>query len=94
MIVRWTKDALDEFDSLMAANAAFGADSPRRAALEIEEGLERLTEFPRIGRRSNRPEERELVLRRLPYVIGYRVSEDAVEVLAVRHTARDWPDTF
>lgn len=36
---------------------------------------------------------RDLVFPDLPYIVAYRVT-DKVEVLAVVHMAREWPDEF
>jgi toxin ParE1/3/4 len=36
---------------------------------------------------------RELVFSNLPYIVVYRLS-DAVDILAVVHTARKWPKAF
>jgi plasmid stabilization system protein ParE len=29
---------------------------------------------------------------RYPYIVAYQVRDDDVEILAVRHTARRWPE--
>jgi toxin ParE1/3/4 len=34
------------------------------------------------------------VVPRTPYIVPYRVGPRAVEILAVFHGARDWPNTF
>ena len=34
---------------------------------------------------------RELVIPGLPYIIVYRVTEAAVFIIHIYHTARDWP---
>ncbi len=36
---------------------------------------------------------RELVFASMPYIIAYRVT-DQVEIIAVVHGARDWPEAF
>jgi toxin ParE1/3/4 len=45
------------------------------------------------GRKGSARGTRELVFADLPYVVAYRVT-DEVEILAVIHTARDWPESF
>jgi len=37
---------------------------------------------------------REFVVAGTPYIIPYRVRGETVELLAVMHGARRWPDTF
>jgi plasmid stabilization system protein ParE len=46
-----------------------------------------------MGRRGRASDTRELVFADLPYIVVYRVTNQ-VEILAVVHTARDWPEAF
>ncbi len=34
----------------------------------------------------------ELVITNLPFVVVYRLSDEAVEILRVFHTSQDWPE--
>lgn len=49
----------------------------------------KLPQFPSLGRPGRHPETRELSVSGLPYLIVYEVSDEAVMILAVFHTARD-----
>ncbi len=51
---------------------------------------ESLSRFPFKGRAGHQIGERLLPVRRLPYVIAYRVHSDAVEIIRIRHGAQDW----
>ena len=53
-----------------------------------------LGDYPLMGRPGRARGTRELVFPDLPYIVAYRVTTDRVEVLAVVHTAREWPDDF
>ncbi len=93
MLVRWTRPALADLDEIQDFIAE---DSPRAAyevAREIAERTEVLSEQPLSGRPGRVRGTRELVFVRIPYIVVYRVTEQ-IEVLAVVHTARDWPDQF
>ncbi|WP_246526867.1 type II toxin-antitoxin system RelE/ParE family toxin [Plastoroseomonas hellenica] len=46
-----------------------------------------------LGRRGRAKGTREFVLPDTPYIIVYRVT-DRVEILAVVHAAREWPEGF
>jgi toxin ParE1/3/4 len=37
---------------------------------------------------------RELIVPGTPYVVAYRVRESTMEVLAVMHSAQQWPTSF
>jgi plasmid stabilization system protein ParE len=72
-------------------------DNPTAAAKIVarifdQTGL--LAQHPHIGRVGRIKETRELVVTDTPFIAAYRVKEDRVEVLAVFHGARRWPDCF
>jgi len=75
---------------------AFIADDNPRAADELADRIiratERLTAFPDSGRPGRLPHTRELVVPGTPFVLPYRVKNDVVEILAVLHGARRWPE--
>jgi addiction module RelE/StbE family toxin len=58
----------------------------------IEQLVKRLATFPESGRVGHIPGTRELVVPGLPYLVVYRVTPDAVEILRVFHTSRNWPE--
>jgi toxin ParE1/3/4 len=93
--VRWT--ALAERD-LDAIAAWIGQDNPVAAARTVLSILqlveEQLTAHPAIGRPGRVHGTRELIVGRSPYVVPYRVQDDAIQVLRVLHAARRWPDKF
>ena len=71
------------------------AENPRAALAiwdEIENQVERLARYPHSGRIGRVDGTRELVVTRTPYIVGYRLDEDAVLILRVLHGARQWPD--
>jgi len=92
MRVRWTRPALAdiaEIHDYIAAENPFAANSVVR---RIRQEAGSLDEHPMIGRPGRVSGTRELVLRQLPYVLAYRNGKDAVDILAVIHTSRRWPD--
>jgi toxin ParE1/3/4 len=62
-----------------------------RVVRTIYESAGSLESFPFRGRVGRVDGTRELVLPSLPFVIVYRVLEDAIEVAAVIHGAQRWP---
>lgn len=57
----------------------------------IATAVNRLVDFPALGRPGRKPGTRELVIPRLPYIAVYRVRGERVQILRVLHTAREWP---
>ena len=68
------------------------------AALAVLERVQRrvalLAGQPKLGRPGRVAGTRELVVNRTPYLVAYRVNEDAVVILSVVHGARRWPAGF
>ena len=90
--VVWTRPARDD---LREIRDHIAADSPRYARLVcngLVSAVGRLRTYPLSGRvvpELDRPELREVI--RGNYRVVYRTTPDAVEVLAVVHTSRDFP---
>lgn len=92
--ILWTKQALRRLGEI---GAHIEKDSPEAAARVIGRILsaaELLTEQPAMGRVGRIKATRELVLADIPYIVPYRVSEDAVEILTVIHAAQQWPKSL
>ncbi len=60
----------------------------------IVSSARRLTEFPYMGRAGRLAGTRELSISRLSYLVVYEISEDAITILAVFHTARNLARAF
>jgi toxin ParE1/3/4 len=67
-------------------------DNPRLAwvvASFIRNSIRVLERWPYHGRATNEKDIRRLVVSNYPYAIYYRITVNIVEILAIRHTARD-----
>ena len=92
MNLYWSPSAIEDLKHLRAYIAR---DNPRAAAevaKTVLETVERLRQFPAMGRPGRVPDTRELVVPGTPLVIPYTVSERGVEIIAVLHGARMWPE--
>lgn len=78
---------------------AYIAQENPRAALdqldESEQQIDRLIDYPEMGRVGRRRGTRELVLNRTPFVLVYRVQLklQSIEILRLLHGAQKWPST-
>jgi plasmid stabilization system protein ParE len=93
--VRWTTPALRDLDIIgdhieRENSAAVAA----RIVTAILDHADNLAAFPHVGRAGRIPDTRELVVVDTPFIVPYRVRDDALEILAVFHSARQWPETF
>lgn len=92
MTIRWTIPALRQ---LREARLYVEAENPHAASMlgkRIEDGVDRLSVFPEMGRVGRRAGTRELVIPGTAFIVAYRIVADVVEILAVIHGARQWPE--
>lgn len=94
MTIQWARDATRQ---LTAAHAYIAIDNPAadRLLLKFVESVARLATYPLAGREGRVKGTRELVIVDTPYIVAYRIkSKNAVQILAVLHGKRRWPDAF
>ncbi len=92
MTIRWTPTALSDLESL---HAYISGDKPAAADARVDkilEGIQGLTRNPGMGRSGRVRGTRELVV--TPFVVAYKIQHGAVEIVAIIHGARRWPDSF
>ncbi len=92
MKVVWTKLALADLGHAYQHIADERPSAAVSVIGRIEKAVEALSLHPQIGRPGRVEGTRELVVPGTPFVIPYRVSGARVELLAVIHGARRWPD--
>jgi addiction module RelE/StbE family toxin len=88
--VVWTPEALLDRESIWDYIAA---DSPRAAARMDElfsKAAARLADHPLLGRAGRITGTRELIPHK-SYCLVYEIAQETVWVLALVHTARQWP---
>jgi toxin ParE1/3/4 len=86
--IRWSPEAaehLSEIHHYLEQHRPSLADSTIR---ELFEGISALEQVPYRGRPGKRPSTRELVFPDLPYVAVYRIKDEFVEIVRIRHTSR------
>lgn len=92
MGIRWLKNASVDLDKI---EAYISEDNPVAAietVLKIIRYVNRLIEYPAMGKPGRVEGTRELVIPDLPYTIPYRVKGGTIQILRVLHQARKWPD--
>jgi len=88
--LRWTRPALAD---LVEAQNYIARDNPAAAeavAQRVWDAAKRLCDNPEIGRQGHVQGTREWPVNQTPYLIVYRVKDDAVEILRVWHGRRNW----
>ncbi|MFC4442991.1 type II toxin-antitoxin system RelE/ParE family toxin [Caulobacter henricii] len=83
----WTVEAVSNLESIFAYVSAFNASAAVRLARRLQSAADSLATHPDRGRET-RSGLRELTIIH-PYLIRYRVRDDAILILRIRHGAQD-----
>lgn len=94
MMVRWLEDAIDDMHALRQFIALDNPNAAAHIAKLIIKHIDILKEQPNIGRPGRVHNTRELIISTTPYIIPYRVRNNAIEILRVFHSAMQWPDAL
>lgn len=93
MRVRWTPPARDHLAEIHGYIAKENPPAARRVISQIRQDVILLKDNPGIGRRGRVDGTRELIVSHYPYIVVYRLVEpDEIQIAAVIHTARFWPE--
>jgi toxin ParE1/3/4 len=92
--LHWTPIAIGHLRAAYEFAAQENAPAPDALIDRIFLAVEQLTQYPQIGREGRVKGTRELVIARTPYVLAYRLRRSRIDILAVFHGARKWPEEF
>lgn len=88
MRLKWTRSALADLQRILDYIAQDDPQAAKALAVGFRQTAEHLTRHPFIGRRGDLEGTRELMLHR-NYLLTYRVSSEAVEILQIWHVAQN-----
>lgn len=91
MQIRWSPAAVENLGLIFKYIRPDNPSAAERVVRTIYDSAGSLESFPYRGRVGRVDGTRELILPSLPFVIVYRVLEDAIEIAAVIHGAQRWP---
>lgn len=89
MRIRWTPAAAEDLEHIKDYLTEHLPQFAQSTVLELYETIRSLKMWPSRGRIGREEGTRELVVPRLPYIVVYRVKEQAVEVLHIYHGAQN-----
>jgi toxin ParE1/3/4 len=92
--VRWTPRARANFRQDTRYIAKDSPAAAREGAGRVRKAANSLAANPLLGREGRVVDTRELVVPHTPYTIVYRVVGQTVEIVAVMHQSRQWPEGF
>jgi toxin ParE1/3/4 len=88
--IRWRASAVDDLEEIVAYISARNPVAARGLRDRIETCVLPLSSHPYLFRSGRVPGTREIVAHP-NYIVVYRVLADAVEIVSVVHTARNYP---
>jgi toxin ParE1/3/4 len=91
MEIRWSPEAAADFTAMIQYIRQDNSPAALRVARAIYHAVAQLKVYPNRGRPGRVDGTRELPLPRLPFVVVYRVGENAVEIARLLHGAQCWP---
>jgi toxin ParE1/3/4 len=91
MQIRWSTAASVDLFRIIEYIRRENAPAAEWVANTIYESVGLLNPFPYRGRMGRVEGTRELPVPSLPFLVIYRVTEDAVEIAGVIHGAQRWP---
>ena len=94
MRIEWAEPARRDLREIYLYIAQDNPYAARALQAEIRERVTLLQDNPNLGRPGRIDGTRELVMANNPYILPYRVRQGRIEILAVYHGARMWPDQF
>jgi toxin ParE1/3/4 len=92
MRIRYTRNALDCIAEIREYIARENPQAARRVVTHIRNQTLTLAEQPNTGKLGRCEGTRELVITPYPYIVAYRIENEELQVLAVVHTSRQWPE--
>jgi len=90
----WTEPAKQDLRDIFSYIAEENPHAARRLLAKIRERALLLQDRPELGRPGRVDGTRELVISGTQYILPYRINAKQIQVLAVFHGARQWPEDF
>ena len=94
MRLEWLPQALRDFDEIIEYITEDNPIAAIEQGDEIEKQVAGLLNNRNQGRLGRVKGTRELVIVRTPYVVAYRIKNEAIQILRILHGARLWPGGF
>lgn len=91
MELHWSPQATSDFIFITQYIRQDSDHAALRAARTIYEKVQKLQNFPRMGRLGRVAGTRELALPPLPFVVVYRIEDATIEITRILHGAQRWP---
>ncbi len=94
-MIDWTEQAIQQLDQAHDYIAFSNSEEvATQITMQIVGSVQQLGAFPMSGRAGRVPGTRELVIPKTPFIVAYAIENVRIVILAVYHSARQWPEGF
>jgi toxin ParE1/3/4 len=87
--IRFTPEALIEFSEILEYLKTRSPGGARNVSARVKAVLTNLSDYPLSGTLTDMEQMRRIKVQHYPYLIFYRVEEQEIIILGIRHAARD-----
>lgn len=94
MKIFWTRLALKDLDHVWNYISEDNSQAADAMLEKIEKSVKALLSYHNLGRIGRLKGTRELIVAGSSYVVPYRVKNDQIQILAILHASRRWPEGF
>jgi len=94
MKIRFTPNAYTDIGEVYDYIAGDNPVVAQRVLDQIESMIDHLVEHPSLGHLGRVSDTRELVIPNTPYIVAYELSSSFVDILAIIHSSKRWPERF
>jgi toxin ParE1/3/4 len=94
MQVIWLPQAAEDLEALRRYIEQYDPQAAAQVAQRIRAAVVMLRKLPGVGHPGRVIGTRELLVPRTRYILPYRVVGDRLEIVAVFHSSRRWPEEF
>lgn len=91
MRLRWTPSAAADLEHIYYYLVEHHAHRARPTVRQLYDRIRSLKATPRLGRPGREEGTRELLMTNLPYLVVYRLTDQAIEILHIYHGAQQRP---
>lgn len=90
MNASWSADAEFQLTEIWRSIARDNPEAAGQLNRMIDDAVESIALFPRMGKQGSSPGTREFVVRQ-NYCVVYKILQDRVFIVSVMHASRRWP---
>lgn len=96
MLIEWAQTADSDLSEIFAYFLALDEEEKAKHIISrLIKTANTLSQYPLLLGRIGRMEgTREVVVKKLPYILVYRIIPESVKILRVIHTSREFPDSL